>query len=405
MTTNHASASLPLTGLKVLSVEQYGAGPFATQYLASFGADVIKIENRAMGGDVARISGPNRLGPEDSLYFQAFNQGKRSLSLDLKHPQGQRVLHRMLTQVDVLANNLRGDQPEKLGLTYSALSAVNTRLVCVHLSAYGRDNERRSWGGYDYLMQAEAGFMALTGEPGGTPQRAGLSLVDYMTGMNQLFAVMAGVFQARERGTGADFDVSLFDTALYQLSYPALWYLNEGLEIERQPRSAHPDATPSQLVKTRDGWLFFMCQIEKFWQAFVAHRPTPGLTDHPDFATMALRRENRDRLTSALDALFSTRTCAEWLDELRGRVPVAPVLSLSDALHNPFVEQVEMIQSVDHPARPDMQVLANPIRVNGERVPARPGPHRIGEDSQAVLTEFGFSNEEWHELVEQGVVA
>ena len=185
-----ASESLPLSGLKVLSVEFYGAGPFCTQYLSTFGADVIKIENSTQGGDFARTTGPNSLGPEDSLYFQSFNQGKRSLSLDLKDTKGKEVLHRLVAKSDVITNNLRGDKPEQLGLTFSVLKEVNPKIVCTHLSAYGRNNERSAWPGFDYLMQAEAGWMELTGEIGSNPQRAGLSLVDYMTGMNNLFAIM-----------------------------------------------------------------------------------------------------------------------------------------------------------------------------------------------------------------------
>ena len=172
-----ASESLPLSGLKILSVEFYGAGPYCTQYLSTFGADVIKIENLTQGGDFARTTGPNSLGPEDSLYFQSFNQGKRSLSLDLKDKRGKEVLHRLVAKSDVITNNLRGDKPEQLGLTYSVLKEVNPKIVCTHLSAYGRNNERSAWPGFDYLMQAEAGWMELTGEIGSNPQRAGLSLV------------------------------------------------------------------------------------------------------------------------------------------------------------------------------------------------------------------------------------
>lgn len=394
----------PLKGLKVLSVEQYGAGPFATQYLSTFGADVIKIESRQHGGDVARVSGPYRLGDEDSLYFQAFNQGKRSLALDLKSPKGQDVLRRLVARVDVMANNLRGDQAEKLGLTFDALRAANPRIVCVHLSAYGRDNERASWPGYDYLMQAEAGFMDLTGDPTGEPQRAGLSLVDFMTGMNQAFAIMVGVHFAREAGEGSEFDVSLFDTALYQLSYPALWHLNHGYALTRQPRSSHPDATPSQTVKTKDGWLFIMCQTEKFWRILNAEVSMPEVSDNPDYRTMRDRRAHRDQLSAQLDEIFASRTTKQWLAALRGKVPVSSVATMAEALANPFVERSEMIQEVDHPKHAAMKVLANPIRLHGKRMASRPGPNRIGEHSEAVLREFEFSDDEIRSLAEDGVI-
>ncbi len=395
---------LPLKGLKVLSIEQYGAGPFCTQYLASFGADVIKIENPALGGDVARITGPHRLGDQDSLYFQAFNQGKRSLALDLKSPEGQAVFRRLAAAVDVVANNARGDQPAKLGLTYDQLKSVNPALVCAHLSAYGRDNERAAFPGYDYLMQAEAGFMELTGDPDGMPQRTGLSLVDFMTGMNQLFAIMAGVYRARETGAGGDYDVTLFDAALFQLSYPALWHLNENYQMTRQPRSAHPDATPSQVVKTRDGWIFLMCQIDKFWKTFCELVPIPGLTDNPQYATTAARRRDRETITRLLDTAFAEKTTDEWIEILQGHIPVAPILTMEDALRNPFVHEVGMIQEVDHPKRPDMKVLANPIRIDGKRVPAQPGPNTVGADSRAILEEFGFDADEIADFKRQGVI-
>ena len=399
-----ASESLPLSGLKVLSVEFYGAGPFCTQYLSTFGADVIKIENSTQGGDFARTTGPNSLGPEDSLYFQSFNQGKRSLSLDLKDKKGKEVLHRLVAKSDVITNNLRGDKPEQLGLTYSVLKEVNPKIVCTHLSAYGRNNERSAWPGFDYLMQAEAGWMELTGEIGSNPQRAGLSLVDYMTGMNNLFAIMMGVFYARNSGQGCDFDVSLLDTAIFQLSYPALWSLNEQYDLSRQPRSAHPESTPSQLVRTKNGWIFLMCQTEKFWKVFCELMDEPSLTENSEYQTMADRRCRREQISEELDQIFLKHTTEEWLERFQGKIPVAPINDLREALENPFIRKQGMIQKIDHPTKPEMQVLSNPIKWNQERMTSHPGPHKVGENTQAILKEFGFSEAEISELQAEGVV-
>ena len=399
-----ASESLPLSGLKVLSVEFYGAGPFCTQYLSTFGADVIKIENSTQGGDFARTTGPNSLGPEDSLYFQSFNQGKRSLSLDLKDKKGKEVLHRLVAKSDVITNNLRGDKPEQLGLTYSVLKEVNPKIVCTHLSAYGRNNERSAWPGFDYLMQAEAGWMELTGEIGSNPQRAGLSLVDYMTGMNNLFAIMMGVFYARNSGQGCDFDVSLLDTAIFQLSYPALWSLNEQYDLSRQPRSAHPESTPSQLVRTKNGWIFLMCQTEKFWKVFCELIDEPSLKENSEYQTIADRRRQREQISEELDQIFLKHTTEEWLERFQGKIPVAPINDLRQALENPFVRKQRMIQKIDHPTKPEMQVLSNPIKWNQERMTSHPGPHNVGENTQAILKEYGFSEAEISELQAEGVV-
>jgi crotonobetainyl-CoA:carnitine CoA-transferase CaiB-like acyl-CoA transferase len=228
---------LPLAGVRILGVEVYGAGPFGTAHLADLGAEVIKIEQRE-GGDISRAVGPFMLGEDDSAFFQSLNRNKKSLTLDLKHPRGREVLMRLVATADGLMGNLRGDQPEKLRLTYKDLAAANPKIVCAHLSAYGRDGARKSWPGYDYLMQGEAGWLYLSGEPDGPPARMGLSVVDYSTGTTCALALLAGILEARRTGRGRDLDVSLYDVAMHQLNYPAAWYLNEGLVTQRaRPRS------------------------------------------------------------------------------------------------------------------------------------------------------------------------
>ncbi len=245
---------LPLAGIRVLTFENFGAGPFGSMYLADLGAEVVKIESRAQGGDATRGMGPYFLGEHDSYFFQTFNLNKKSVTLDVKHPAGRAAFLRLVREADVVMNNLRGDQPAKLGLDYASLGAVNPRVLCAHLSAYGRDNERRGWPGYDYLMQAEAGYLHLSGEPGSPPARMGLSIVDYMTGITTSAAILASLIGVLKSGQGHDIDVSLFDVALHQLTYPGAWYLNAGYETRRLPRSAHPTAVPVQL-HAYGGWL------------------------------------------------------------------------------------------------------------------------------------------------------
>jgi crotonobetainyl-CoA:carnitine CoA-transferase CaiB-like acyl-CoA transferase len=177
------------------------------------------------------------------------------------------VFHELVETADAVCSNLRGDVPEKLGLTYAHLKRWNPQIVCAHLSAYGRAGPRANWPGYDYLMQAEAGFLSLTGEPGSPPARFGLSVVDFMTGLGLAYAVLAGLTGVRASGRGQDMDVSLFDFALSTTNYLATWYLNKGESQQRLPRSAHPSLVPCQLYRTGDGWIFIMCNKEKFWVA------------------------------------------------------------------------------------------------------------------------------------------
>ena len=395
--------SLPLAGVRIVSIEQYGAAPYGSLFLAQMGADVIKVESPETGGDVSRNIGPFLLGRGDSEFFQTFNANKRSLTLNLKATEGREVLERLVSTADALLHNLRGDLAAKHQLTYADFAPLRPQLVCGHLSAYGRQGARAAWPGYDYLMQAEAGFLSLTGEPGGPPARFGLSVIDYITGLMLVQAVTAGILKARTTGVGCDVDISLFDAAVHQLSYLATWYLNEGHVTKSTARSAHPSITPSQLVKTKDGWIFIMCQTEKFWQALIALLDAPEIAAEPRFATQPGRLEYRALLTQYLDDIFCQRTSEEWLTRLRGVVPASPVYGLAEALENPFVEEMQMIATVPHAMRPDFRMLANPIRVDGQRLPSRTAP-KLGEDTDAILGDLGYSQTRIDGLRAAGVI-
>ena len=398
---------LPLTGYRVLSAEQYGAGPYGTMFLAQMGAEVIKIEppNKPgqPGGDTARAVGPHFLRENESLYFQTFNLNKKSLTLDLQSERGREILRALAATSHAMVNNLRGDLPVRLGLDHAALKDVNPAIVCAHLSAYGRDNARAKWPGYDYLMQAEAGFLSLTGEPDGPPVRFGLSIVDFMTGTQMAVGLLAAMLDAQRSGTGCDVDVDLLSVAAHQMSYPAVWYLNEGDVTPRAPRSAHPSVTPSQMFRSADGWMFVMAQLPKFWSILVDAIGRSDLKDDPRFRTPADRLAHRDALTQMLDAVFETQPTQHWIDLLAGKVPVAPVHDLASAMDNPYLQETGMMQTVQHPDRESLRVLASPIRVDGERLPARAGP-LLGADNDEVLGSIGLSDSDIETLKRDGIV-
>ncbi len=383
------SASKPLAGIRILSVEQFAAGPYGTMFLADLGAEVIKIENPAAGGDPARYGGPFLLGEADSEYFQTWNLNKRSIELDLKSPAGRADFQRLAAEADAVVNNLRGDLPAKLGLDYPALSKVKPSIVCLHISAYGRDTSRASWPGYDYLMQAESGLMHLTGEPDSPPARFGApSMIDHMTGMTAMVGLLSALLRARESGQGCDVDVSLLDVALHQLGYAAIWYLNEGVRSSRRPRSAHFSVGPVQTQRTRDGWIFVMCMTDKFWLELVEVLRRPDLESDPRFATPGSRGEHREALTQMLDEEFSRMPTEHWLRVLNGRLPVAPVLDVAAALDSGFVAEAGMVRHVPHPRRSDFRVLSNPLKIDGERPDLRVCSP-LGADSAEVLPPRG----------------
>ncbi|MDO5666260.1 MAG: CoA transferase [Alcaligenaceae bacterium] len=397
--------SLPLEGLKILSVEQYGAGPFGTQHLADLGAEVIKIENPSMGGDVGRHVGPYFFDELDSHFYQSFNRNKKSVTLNLKSKEGMELFRELVKESDAVYNNLRGDLPASLGLTYEDLQEVNPQVVCAHLSAYGREGTRANWPGYDYLMQAEAGYLSLTGEPDGAPARFGLSIIDMMTGTMSALALVSAVLSARETGKGRDIDVSLFSVALHNLSYPATWYLNEGVVTTRQPRSSHPSLTPSQLYRTKDGWIFIMCNKEKFFGLLCEAIGKDEWIDDPRFVDFDARLKNRDLLTKMLDETLSTETTAHWMGKFGGTIPSAPVNDVAQALDNPFAYEQGLVVSSTHEKRGEFRTTACPISSPGVQLPTRRAP-KLGEHNAEIFARApqGDSPEKLEDLKRRGII-
>ncbi len=383
---------LPLAGVRIVAVEQYGAGPFATLQLADLGAEIVKVENIAEGGDVGRfVRHPQDPLPEgDSLFFQAFNRNKRSIALDLKQEAGQQLLRDLVRTADGLLHNLRGDQPARLGLTYAALKAANPAIVCVHLTGYGREGPRAAWPGYDYLMQAEAGYLSVTGEPDAPPSRMGLSIVDLSTGVQAALAMTSGILAARATGVGRDLDVSLYDAAMANLAYVACWYLSAGVAQGREPRSSHPNLTPSQLYRTGDGWLFVMCNKEKFWGALADRLGRPEWKTDPRLCDFAARLAHRELVTELLDEAFQARSTAAWLELLQGHVPVAPVHDIVAALDDPFAAARHLWTA--HPSGLSVGSTGPAIRAPDAPPPARPAP-AMGADTDDLLADLGYSPE------------
>jgi crotonobetainyl-CoA:carnitine CoA-transferase CaiB-like acyl-CoA transferase len=394
--------TLPLAGVTVLSIEQFGAGPWATLQLADLGADVIKIEDPAAGGDVGRYVPPFHDG-EDSLFFETFNRGKRSVSLDLRNPDGRAVFEDLVGTVDVVFSNLRGDGPATLRLRYDDLSSLNPRIVCCSLSGFGTTGPRAAEGGYDYIVQGLAGWMSLTGEPDGPPTKSGLSLVDLSGGYVAALSILAGLWRARRDGVGCDCDVSLFETALAELSYVGTWAATSGYEPRRHANSAHPSLVPFQNFATADGWIVVACPKQKFWRLLCTELGRPELADDERFADFEPRDRNREALLAELDGAFSTAGTAEWLRRLGAAgVPCAPVNDVTAALADPQTVARGAVVETEHEVFGTVRTIASPLRVGDER--RRPGPApRRGENTERVLGELcGYTRDRVNELASAG---
>ena len=390
----------PLAGLRIIAVEQFGAGPFGTLHLTDLGAEVIRLEDPSTGGDVSRYMSPGQQGT-DSLYFDSFNRGKRSVLLDLKTEAGQEVLRRLVATANAVYSNLRGDVVEELGLTYDSLREANPAIVCVSLSAYGRTSGRRAEPGYDPLIQAETGWAALTGDPDGPPVKSGLSLADYAGGTMAALALLAAVFEAQRSGRGRDIDVCLYDVAVAFHNYRATWYLTAGVPGERTPDSSHPSIVPFQFFETADGHLAIACAKEKFFRALIQLMDLSELADDDRFSSFDARRRNRATLTQILGHRFRSQPTNHWVRLLRGRVPVAPVRSMEAALNRTELGQRSMLASYRHSALGQVTTVGLPIKVDGYTPSYRQGPLLDGDRSD-VLTSLGYGPDDIDALEKRG---
>jgi len=393
----------PLGDVRVVAIEQYGAGPYGTMQLADLGADVIKVEDPSVGGDVSRYVPPYSEGT-DSLFFESFNRNKRSLTLDLRQPSARGVLEDLVRVSDAVVSNLRGDQPEKLRIRFADLEHVNPRIVCVSLSGFGTTGPRAAEGGYDYTVQGIAGWMALTGGPEQPPTKSGLSLVDFCGGYVAALATLAGVWRARRTGHGCDADLSLFETGLAQLTYIGVWAASRGFEPRRVADSAHQTMVPFQAFPTADGWIMVACPKQRLWERFCDAIGRPELTEDERFADFAARDRNRDVLVPLLAEELARKTTDEWLEQLSaGGVPCGAVNDVSEALAEPQAEARGDIAAYDHPVLGVVRGPASPFRLDGAPPPAARGP-MLGEHTHEVLRDLcGYDDLRLSELAAAGV--
>ncbi|MCC6703530.1 MAG: CoA transferase [Thermomicrobiales bacterium] len=393
----------PLDGVRILALSQFGAGPYGMMLLADLGAEIIKIEDPSAGGDVSRYVDPGAEN-QDSLYFQSLNRNNRCITLDLRSEAGRAVFHDLIRVSDGLFSNLRGDLPARLGLLHSNLQRINPAIVCCSLSGFGMTGPRAAEPGYDYLIQAYSGMMSLTGEPDSPPARAGVSVIDFSGGIAAALGLVTGIMQARQTGVGCDVDISLLDTAVSMLNYLAAWTLNSDYRPERLPNSSHPTLYPSQVLKTADGYMAIMCAKEKFWEALVPELDDDAIASDPRFARFADRFEHRDALWAELDRIFVTRTTADWLDRLRGKVPCAPVNSVEEALRDEQVLARQMVIEVEHPEFGPIRQTGNPIKFAGveeSHSPAAP----LGADTSIILADLlGYTDERIRRLKAAGAI-
>ena len=385
--------SAPLAGVRVADFSRVLAGPYCTMVLADLGADVVKVE-RPGEGDETRAWGPPFVGGE-SAYYLSVNRNKRSVAIDLKNPDGRRLALELCARSDVVIENFRPGGAERLGLDSAAVCAINPRVVHCSITGFGRDDPRA---GYDFIVQAESGLMAITGDPGGEPTKVGVAVVDVLTGLHAATAILAALRRRDATGEGERIELSLLDSAFASLVNVAQSSLVTGAEPHRYG-NAHPSIVPYEPYLAADGRIAVAAANDGLFARLCAVLQRPELADDPRFATNEQRVRHRRELGEILRPIFERRTAGEWVDELSvAGVPAGKIRGVRDALRKAATPLV-----VDHPTAGGLELVPAPARLASATQPRQPPP-LLGQHTTEVLSELGLAQSRIEELERRGVV-
>ena len=380
---------LPLADVRVLDLTQILAGPYCTMMLADLGADVVKVE-RPGGGDGTRQWGPPFAAGE-SAYFLQVNRNKRSIAVDLKHPDGAGVAQRLAADADVVIENFLPHAGERFGLDAASVRGRTPAVVHCSIRGYPTGHPEAAKPGYDFVMQGVGGIMSMQGEPAGEPMKVAVAISDIVAGQFASSAILAALLRRGRTGEGATLEVSLLDAQVAWLANRGGDWLIGDIEPVRLG-NAHPSIVPYQTFRAADGYVNLAVGTDEQFARFCHEAGLPETAADPEFTTNRLRVVHRDRLVAELGRTFAARPVAHWLGVLdRAGVPGGPVLSVPAALAGPAAHTVETIQ---HPTAGPLRMIGSPMQVDGERLHARRPPPRLGEHTGEVLAEAGYAPDE-----------
>ncbi len=398
-----SSAPSALAGMVVIDLTQVLAGPYCTQVLGDFGADVIKVE-MPKGGDQSRSTMGPKLKGDDRAGFLAVNRNKRSVTVDLKSDAGRGIMYRLITRADVLVENFRPGVAERLGIGYDDVRAANPRLIYASLSGFGQTGPNAARPGYDLIAQAMTGIMSITGEPGGRPAKCGLPICDLSTGLFGVIGILAA-YSARQRsGLGQHVETSLYEAGVGLSLWEATEYWARGT-VPGPLGSGHRLTAPYQALRTADGYITVAGNNQRSWRQLCATVGRPDLVDDPRFATNDDRMARLDALVIELESALARRTTKEWEELLiAAGVPCAPIRSYDAVLNDPDTAALGLVLDVPHPIEGDVRALATPVKLHG--TPARIGRAAplLGADTAEVLAWLGYTGPEVEQFREEAVI-
>ncbi|HZX25475.1 MAG TPA: CaiB/BaiF CoA-transferase family protein [Telluria sp.] len=414
MTDQTTGLKKALGHIRVLDLSRVLAGPWCSQNLADLGADVIKIE-RPGAGDDTRAWGPpyakDAAGHDttEAAYYLSANRGKRSVTVDIAHPDGQALIRELARHCDVVLENFKVGQLKKYGLDYASLKAIKPDLVYCSVTGFGQDGPYAHRAGYDFLIQGMGGMMSITGErddlPGGGPQKVGVALTDLMTGMYATIAILAALTHRDRSGEGQYIDMALLDTQVAMLANVGSNYLTSGKPPKRWG-NAHANIVPYQTFACADGYIIVATGNDGQYQKFVEVGGRPELATDPRFATNPQRVQNRDVLVPILAEMVKSKSKADWIAQLEAvGVPCGPINNLDEVFDNPQVQARRMAIEMPHPAAGTVKLVRSPMRLSETPADAQRPPPLLGQHTDEVLQEvLGQSGADIAKLRERGVI-
>ncbi|MBM4763798.1 CaiB/BaiF CoA-transferase family protein [Bacillus sp. B15-48] len=392
----------PLEGIKVIELSRTLAGPFCSMQLADMGAEVIKVEQPGIGDETRSYTPPEING--ESCYFMSLNKNKKSITLNLKSEEGQKIVKELVKDADVLIENFRNGTMEKFGLGYDVLKEINPRLVYCAVSGFGRTGPMKDEPAYDLIMQGFGGLMSVTGEEGRAPVKVGFSIVDLATGLYAALGVVLAIHAREKTGKGQCVESSLLETIVSLTNYLGQNVLATGKAPGRLG-SAHPSLVPYQAFETKDGHVIIGVPNDWLWKKMCDALKLHDLKEHPKYAENINRVANREELVGILTEYTKTKETAEIIDVLkRAGVPSGPINNIAELLEHPQVIHREMVQEVEHPTIGTLKMLGVPLKLSETPGAIRKAPPLLSENTDEVLQALGYGSEDLKSFKEKGVI-